>query len=89
MDRLETEFFTSLATVVFAILAIALYITSGAGAAFYAAVALAIIIGFLNAWMISRAGKAQVEHYRPKPSIVITPKVRPKSRPRGVKRRTR
>ncbi|MDE1856960.1 MAG: hypothetical protein KGH98_02640 [Candidatus Micrarchaeota archaeon] len=77
MTRLELEIITSLATIVFAILAIGLFIASGGSAAFYAAMVIALAVGFFNAWLISKSGKktaASTEQYRPKPTVIISPK---------------
>jgi preprotein translocase subunit SecF len=54
LKKLAREFITSFITVVIAILAIALYIHSGGTPVFYVAVVIAIIVGFYNAWLISR-----------------------------------
>lgn len=61
MKKLAKEFITSLITVVIAILAIALYIHSGGSLIFYAAVVLAMIVGFYNAWLISRGEVGNIE----------------------------
>jgi 4-hydroxybenzoate polyprenyltransferase len=61
LGKYTKEFFTSLATVILAILAIALFISSGAGSAFYIVIAIAIIFGFYNAWLISVTGKQKEE----------------------------
>ena len=61
MKKLAREFITSFITVVIAILAIALYIHSGGTPIFYAAVAIAIIVGFYNAWLISRGEIKEIE----------------------------
>lgn len=53
MKKLTKEFITSLITVILAILAITLFISSGAKALFYIAVAVTIVFGFYNAWLIS------------------------------------
>lgn len=53
LRKLTREFATSLATVILAIFAIALFISSGGTALFYAAVAVALAFGFYNAWLIS------------------------------------
>ena len=55
MERIARELFSSLATVALAILAVAVFIYYGAGALFYAIVAVALIIGFYNAWLISKS----------------------------------
>lgn len=60
LKKLTKEFATSLLTVILAILAIALYISSGGTILFYFAVALAIVVGFYNAWLISGPGTANV-----------------------------
>ena len=61
MKKLAREFITSFITVVIAILAIALYIHSGGTLVFYAAVVIAIIVGFYNAWLISRGEIHEIE----------------------------
>lgn len=53
MKKLTKEFITSLITVILAILAIGLFISSGGSLLFYVAITLTIIIGFYNAWLIS------------------------------------
>ena len=50
------EILLSLATVVLAILTIAVFIFYGAGAAFYTLVFLTIAIGMVNAYLISKVG---------------------------------
>lgn len=80
MKKLANEFITSLITVVIAILAIALYIHSGGTPVFYAAVAIAIIVGFYNAWLISR-GEAGETEAKPK-----EPQRRKRAMQRGVRR---
>ena len=57
MDYIETEMLTSLATIVLVILCIGVFIAYGAHLTFYALVALALVVGFANAWMIARGGK--------------------------------
>jgi preprotein translocase subunit SecF len=61
LKKLAREFITSFITVVIAILAIALYIHSGGTLVFYAAVVIAIIVGFYNAWLISRGEIHEIE----------------------------
>ncbi len=56
MKKLAKEFVTSLITIILAILAIAIFISSGGSLLFYVAVAIAIIFGFYNAWLISNTG---------------------------------
>jgi preprotein translocase subunit SecF len=53
LKKVAKEFITSIITVILAIFAIAIFISSGAGLLFYAAVAIAMIFGFYNAWLIS------------------------------------
>ncbi len=65
MRKLAKEFVSSLVTVILAILAIGLFISSGATLMFYAAVVIAIIVGFYNAWMIS---KIETDNEKAKPS---------------------
>jgi ABC-type transport system involved in Fe-S cluster assembly fused permease/ATPase subunit len=55
MERIAAEILTSLATVALAILAVVVFIYYGAGALFYAVVVVALVVGFYNAWMISKA----------------------------------
>lgn len=88
MTSLELEIITSLATIVFAILAIGLFISSGGSAAFYAAMAIALVVGFFNAWLISKSGKkaTPTEQYRPKPTVIIGPRAKGKAQPKKRKR---
>lgn len=58
--QIQYELLTSSATVVLAIVAILIFIYSGATALFYVFVLLALVIGFFNAWLISR-GKSMGE----------------------------
>ena len=58
MDYIETEMITSIATIVLVILCIAVFIAYGGGAIFYAVVAITLIVGFANAWLIAKSGKA-------------------------------
>ena len=58
MDYIETEMATSLATIILVILCIIVFIAYGAGLLFYGAVALTLILGFANAWLIAKGGKA-------------------------------
>ncbi len=53
MRKFTKEFVTSLITIILAIIAIALFISSGSTLLFYVAVAIALAFGFYNAWMIS------------------------------------
>lgn len=53
MKNLNKEFVTSLITVILAILAIAVFIYSGASLLFYCTMAIALVVGFFNAWQIS------------------------------------
>ena len=55
MKKLSREFYTSLFTVILAILAIAVFIYSGGSILFYAVVAMAILVGLYNILMISRS----------------------------------
>ena len=55
MERMAVEFMSSSATVALAILAAVIFIYYGAGLAFYAAVVIAMSVGFINAWLISKA----------------------------------
>ena len=55
MERIAAEILTSLATVALAILAVVVFIYYGAGALFYAVVVVALVVGFYNALMISKA----------------------------------
>lgn len=45
-------------TIALAIIAIAIFIYYGVGTMFYVAVLLAIAVGFVNAWLISKTGEA-------------------------------
>lgn len=55
MEKIEVELVSSLVTIVLAILAVAVFIYHGAGALFYATVIVAMAVGFLNAWLITKA----------------------------------
>lgn len=55
MEKIIIESASSLTTVALAILAVAIFIYYGANALFYATVVVAILVGFLNAWLISKA----------------------------------
>jgi hypothetical protein len=55
MAKVELELVSSLATVVLAILAVVIFIYHGASALFYVVVIVALAIGFLNAWLITKA----------------------------------
>jgi hypothetical protein len=68
MERIAAEVLTSLATVALAILAVVVFIYYGAGALFYAVVAVALIVGFYNAWMISKAESGIPEWPASKPA---------------------
>jgi len=48
---------SSLGTVVLAILAVFAFIYYGAGALFYCVVVVALIVGFVNAWLITKSTK--------------------------------
>ena len=72
MQRLEKEFMTSIATVAMVILAVAVYIYYGARAVFYIVVVIAAIVGFANAYLISKAAPgapAPVQAQRPTVNI--------------------
>ena len=51
-------FYLSLATVVLTILAIIIFIYQRGSTAFYATATIAIIVGFANAWLLSRGARA-------------------------------
>lgn len=51
-----TEFIFSLLTFVSTIIAIVMFIYYGSSLAFYVAIIVAIAIGFINAWLISKSG---------------------------------
>ena len=55
MKKLTNEFVTSLITIILAILAIGIFIYSGGSILFYAVIAIAIIFGFYNVWLVSKA----------------------------------
>ncbi len=55
MERITVELLSSLATVALAILAVVIFIYYGAGALFYVIVAVALIVGFYNAWLLSKS----------------------------------
>lgn len=67
MRKLTKEFIISLLTVLLGILAIGLFIHSGASIWFYAAIIIAIIVGFYNAWLISRPETADDRKGAPVP----------------------
>lgn len=67
-DKLSL-FVLSPATIIFAILSIAIFIYYGAKGLFYAFVFITIIIGIINAWSISRID-ANVENILPQKSHV-------------------
>ncbi len=77
MKKLAREFITSMMTVILAILAIALYIYSGGTLVFYAVVVIAILVGFYNAWLISRGELQEAKETTPEP----------RKRKRGARRR--
>jgi 4-hydroxybenzoate polyprenyltransferase len=76
LKKLAREFITSLITVVVAILAIALYIHSGGTPVFYVIIVIAMLVGFYNAWLISRSEVPEAEQ---KPKV-------PQKRKRASKR---
>ena len=53
MKKIAKEVITSLITVILAILAIAIYISSGGKPLFYIALFIALAFGFYNLWLIS------------------------------------
>lgn len=53
MRKFTKEFITSFISVILAILAIGLFISSGGTILFYVAVAIALAFGFYNVWLIS------------------------------------
>ena len=53
MKNFTKEFITSAITVILAIIAIGLFISSGGTLIFDIVVAIAVIVGFYNAWLIS------------------------------------
>jgi archaellum biogenesis protein FlaJ (TadC family) len=55
MVDIELELVSSLVTVALAILALVIFINHGASALFYATVVVAMAVGFLNAWLITKA----------------------------------
>ena len=57
-------------TVVLFIIAIAIFIHYGAGAPFYVVVVMAFIVGFLNAWVISRTEVRGPEIHQPSASRI-------------------
>jgi len=61
MQKIEVELVSSLLTIALAILAVAVFIYHGAGALFYATVLVALAVGFLNAWLITRAAPVGAE----------------------------
>ncbi len=52
------ELVLSVLTIVLAILAIGIFIYRGANIAFYITVIIAMAVGFINAWLISKTGTA-------------------------------
>jgi uncharacterized membrane protein len=79
MEKMAVEFMSSLATVALAILAVVTFIYYGAGLAFYAVVVVAIFVGFINAWLISRATPGEEAQ---KAAVVARRTVRRGARPR-------
>jgi hypothetical protein len=73
LRKVSKELITSSITVILAIFAIALFISSGGTLFFYGAVGLAIIFGLYNAWLISALET---------PGSKPTPKGKPKRRKR-------
>ncbi len=67
-DKLSL-FVLSPATIIFAILSIAIFIYYGAKGLFYTSVFITIIVGILNAWSISRID-ANAENMQP-PKVLI------------------
>jgi preprotein translocase subunit SecF len=67
LEKLNKEFVTSLITVILAILAIAVFIHSGASLLFYCTMAIALVVGFYNAWQISVI-EGRTEKPKPKPT---------------------
>jgi preprotein translocase subunit SecF len=55
MKNIEAELVSSFATVALVILAVVIFIYYGGGALFYAVVVIAVVVGFFNAWLISRS----------------------------------
>lgn len=54
MNRaIELELITSLVTIILVILSIAIFIKYHAGVLFYLIIAVTLVFGFLNAWLIS------------------------------------
>lgn len=64
LEKIAKEFVTSLVTIVIAILAIAIFISSGSTIIFYVTVFIAIVIGLYNVWLISTVGSRN-ERARP------------------------
>ena len=57
MKNIAVEYASSLGTIVLAILAVFVFIYYGAHALFYIVVVVALFVGFLNAWLITKATK--------------------------------
>ncbi|MGI0100349.1 MAG: hypothetical protein ACREBH_01325 [Candidatus Micrarchaeaceae archaeon] len=68
MRRITKEIVTSSITIILAILAIALFISSGGTLIFYAVLSIAIILGIYNAWLISVAESNSAETSRHRPA---------------------
>lgn len=55
--KIELEMITSIMTVILVILAVAIFIKYHARTLFYIVVVITLILGFLNAWLISTVGE--------------------------------
>jgi uncharacterized membrane protein YciS (DUF1049 family) len=66
------ELVFSLLTIALAILAIVTFIYHGASGAFYVTVIIAIAIGFINAWLVSKTGETvPARAVEPKPKKAV------------------
>lgn len=54
LEKITKEFVTSLITIILAIFAIAIFISSGGTILFYVSISIAIVFGFLNVWLVSK-----------------------------------
>lgn len=86
MKKLETELVTSIVTVALAILAVGVFIYYGAHAVFYLVVLAAIIVGFANAWLITKSAPAATAAQQ-RPAAFVN--VGLTSKPKTTRRRTR
>jgi hypothetical protein len=62
LEKPKREFLTSLITIILAIFAIAVFISSGATILFYVLISIAVAFGFFNVWLISQAVSGAQRH---------------------------